>query len=306
MEQRTLHHQASGRGNSSSWLEERHHFFVRQIISDFLTLNERFHTLYQQYAITCLQSGTPEQQLLDQSAESLREEFFAQLSLVLGTETNKGQLWRLKDTCHSVWPESERQRDIHGSLVDWLIGSLFHEAMKLKENIYLIGKYGSSDFLQDNQSSEPLLMSRPGYSPFTQLLDTQDIFHSISVDTILQIERLLNLFERGVYLFRVMVPGLVENDLVIRLLTEQEQLIEKIWGESLADLFQDIFSGNMAYGFCVAGNSYFKSQWYHRALEMYRRAVALDRSCHEAVTRVIQLRGLIEENPVEFGYTGER
>jgi len=185
--------------------------------------------------------------------------------------------------------------------VDWLIGSLFHEAMKLKENIYLISKYGSSDFLPDVHSREPLLTGGARYSSLSQLLDTQDIFLRISADTIFQIERLVHLFERGVYLLRVMIPGLVENDLVIRLLTEKESLIKEIWGESLLDLFTDLFSGNPAYGFCIAGNSYFKSQWYHRALEMYQRATALDRSCHEALTKLIQLRGLIEENPVEFG-----
>lgn len=238
---KSMTHSVNTAAHHPSWLEGRRNFFVRQIISDFLALNELFHTLYQKYCVVCLQSTAPEQQLLNQSSQPLRQEIFNQLSLVLGTENNKGQLWRLKDISHSVWPENDRQRDIHGSLVDWLIGSLFHEAMKLKENIYLISKYGSSDFLPDVQAREPLLTGRSGYSSLSQLLDTQDIFFRISADTIFQIERLVHLFERGVYLLRVMIPDLADNDLVIRLLTEKESLIEEIWGESLPDFFSDIF-----------------------------------------------------------------
>jgi len=126
----------------SKWLEQRRDHFIRQLVDDFFLQVESFQQLYSVY-LDCRNLGDHVcVDLLSPATEVARGQIWYRLTQMIGTETEKGQLWQLKDLCHLIWPAQEQQRDVHGALIDWLLGSIFHEAMKLKENIYLLNTYG--------------------------------------------------------------------------------------------------------------------------------------------------------------------
>jgi len=106
----------------NQWLHRRRPYHVMLLYRDFYRVFERFTEVYRLYA--------------DNGAVS-----YAALEELVGTENDKGRLWRLKDSCHLLWRQ-EDNRSLEGCLLDLVLGALFHECMKLKEDIYLRERYG--------------------------------------------------------------------------------------------------------------------------------------------------------------------
>ncbi|WP_028583515.1 hypothetical protein [Desulfogranum mediterraneum] len=283
------------------WLEQRRNYFIRQVISDFFQVNQVYYRLYLQYRTSSAapSAGCRAPHILLSPGSELGQQLLAELTALLGSEHNRGVLWRLKDVCHRIWPESEREHNLAGSLVDWLIGSLFHEAMKLKENIYLLNHYGPVDFPVNREGGG--VREEGSLFPLAQLLDTQGLFQRIAADSLLQMEQVGLLLGQASYLLRLMMPSLADNELVVRCLSENEGMILDIWGEPLEAVFSEMFSGQPAQGYCVAGRSYFNDQWYQRAKEMYQRAKEIDRYCSEAVIKLAQLERITRDGAGSFG-----
>ena len=89
-------------------------------------------------------------------------------------------------------------------MIDWFIGSIFHEAMKLKENIYILNSYGpsASRISPDTASEEREEDQRPmGFSPPqpTQCVDIKGMLQRIVVAVIDQMEQLVFLFGQTNY-----------------------------------------------------------------------------------------------------------
>ena len=225
-------------------------------------------------------------------------------TVMLGAENAKGPLWRLKDSCHLIWPEDENEHDVSGSLVDWLVGSIFHEAMKLKENIYLLNRYGPAACRMKELPVEVPVTpsSRQSDLPRVEnMIDVQNVINRAASDVVSQMEHIAHLFNHACFMLRIMIPGLAGNALVVRLLVEQETLVQELWGESIEAVFRDMFWGDPAEGFCVAGRSYLKGQWFAQALQMYQRALRVNSTCDEAITRMVQLQAVVRDNKELLG-----
>lgn len=282
---------ASGR----DWFGSRRDHCTRQVLADFFFLVDWFQQLYGQYHAARCQGKGEAGGCPGQPGEALQVELLAQLSAMVGTEKNKGPLWQLKDLCHQVWPQETRHQHIQGGLVNWLVGSLFHEAMKLKENLYLLNNYGTAavavdgldDYNDGHWRQSPAMI---------RLVDMGALVVRITGDVARQMERMGCLFGQVKYLLRMMLPDLVANTLILRLLAEQEGVVIELWGESLEVIFDDIFANNPASGFCQVGASYLQGQWYHQSQAMYRRALACDRHCDQAIVRLAHL-GILLRDP---------
>lgn len=283
----------------SSWFEQRRNHFIRQVVEDFFLLVGSFQQLYGVYLDCRSPQGHCCADLLSSKTEEARGQIWNRLTQMMGTEREKGRLWQLKDLCHLVWPEQELEYDVHGALIDWLLGSVFHEAMKLKENIYLLNTYGRAAVrMRELPLASSVRVLRPS-EPFPQLLnmvDVDDLGRRIATDIISQMEQIGFLLGQANYILRMMMPELAQNILVVRLLVEEEERVHGLWGESIEELFTEMFSGSAAQGFCLAGRSYLSGQWYARALAMYERALHADKQCDEARVKVVHLRALLKEN----------
>lgn len=265
------------------WFEKRHDFFVRRVIDEFFRLTISFEDIYLVY-LECRRGprAAPGAGLLDGQTGEARSRLWDRLTAMVGTESEKGPLWRLKDLCHLVWPKSAEPREKGGSLVDWLVGAVFHEAMKLKENIYLLNSYGPA-------GPDPLPRQE-------RMIDVRGLTGRAAADVVGQMEQIAFLLTHAAFILRLMMPDLAPNMLVVRLLAEREGVVLRLWGETLEDVFTDMFYGDAAEGFCTAGRSYLRGQWFPQALRMYQKALAVSPTCDEAITKLVQLQAVVREN----------
>ncbi|MFW6325988.1 MAG: hypothetical protein ACOC0T_04480 [Desulfovermiculus sp.] len=104
-----------------SWLKNKEHEFLTEIFRNFCLVHQR---LLQE----CISQ---------QNEQCVR---FDCLDELIGQETNQGRLWRLKDTAHLLF-RSYPDTPLIGRSLDWSLGYLFHECMKLKEDAYQLTKY---------------------------------------------------------------------------------------------------------------------------------------------------------------------
>lgn len=269
----------------STWLDRQRDFFVRQVFADFFSLMQSFQELYQSYC-ACRAPEAGRCYLLTMNEGQAQCPIWDRLAVMVGTELDKGPLWQLKDLCQRLWPEGVPEQRIEDSLIEWLVGSIFHEAVKLKEDVHILNSYASAAF--KDGSLAPV-------SRLTRIIDRKGLIRRAAVDVMRQMEQLALLFGQASNMLRTMLPGLATNILLIRFLAEREDMVEELWGEGIASVFQDMFPGRPGLGFCGAGTSYMNGQWHTRALIMYRRAQELDSSCAEATAKVEQIQRLIQQ-----------
>lgn len=285
---------------TNRWFEKRRNFFTRQLVDVFFRVKLDFQETYLVY-LECRSPGTLNcSGLLDEHAVEKRRQLWDHLIRMVGSENEKGPLWQLKDLCHMVWPGIEHEHDVSGSLFDWLIGSIFHETMKLKENIYLLDRYGPAAC---RIKSRPMAV---GYNVASGVLvypenrlgsivDVQDFIKRAANDALRQIEQIAFLLNHASYMLRLKMPVLARNDLIVRFLVEQEEKVLRLWSERVEDVFRDMF-GNVVEGFCAAGRSYQEAQWFGDALAMFQRALQADPQCDEAIAKTVQLQNMVKES----------
>ena len=281
------------------WFDKRRDRFIRQVYDDFFSILGSFQDLYGMY-VSCHGTGSGScSDLLDRVNEELRNRIWDRLTEMVGNEVEKGPLWQLKDLCHRIWPEDTAPWNVEGSLVDWLIGTIFHETMKLKENIYILNSYGPAAFRisapggDDRAGSGRMEVAAPRLD---RIMDIKGLIGRIVSDVSSQMEQLAFLFGQANCMLRIMTHALSGNILVIRLLVEEEQLVRELWGEEVISVFADMFYGAPEQGFCAAGRSYLAGQWYQEAQTMYQRAVDINPGCDEAIVKLFQLTAVLRQN----------
>ena len=216
---------------------------------------------------------------------------YAALAELIGSESDKGSLWLLKDRCHLLWRQ-EDGRNIEGCLLDLVIGSLFHESMKLKENIYLRERYRPQ--LEQYMHRPPAGEKKTdtsGSRSFKGYEWNRFLLRS-GGETSSQMESLAFLFGQANYLLRLLLTFETGNRLLLRYLVEHGDLVEEFWHETLDELFNDLFCGSPELGYLGAARSYQEAQWYDRAKEAFRQALRLNPQCHEALQQIPQLTSL--------------
>ncbi|RJX28215.1 MAG: hypothetical protein C4531_12480 [Desulfurivibrio sp.] len=250
------------------WFAGRRDFFVTSMLKGFYRTASGFLQIYQDY----LKTGSVPYDEIDK---------------LVGTENRKGCLWRLKDDCHQLWRHGDAAFELNGSLLDWIVGSLFHEAMKLKENIYLFEFYA------------PLAHDRKGV--WRQEIqhfcggECRRFMERISHEVDRQMENLGFMFGRAIYLLRTMLPTQAHNPLLLRYLIEHRDVVGELWSESLDDIFKDMFHGVPESGYCLAAQSYFDGNWYEKSLDACQEALRLNAHCDEAMQRRGQLEALLRK-----------
>jgi hypothetical protein len=271
-----------GRLKNYDWFERRRHFFMRQVYDDFFGIMRAFQDVYWMF-LDCRESGSSvEFDLLVPDNENIRNRIWDKLTVMVGTELEKGPLWQLKDLCHRMWPEGASSTTFEGTLVDWFIGSIFHEAMKLKENIYILCSYGPAAL----KKRETEGIAGGDLQQLARVLDVTELIGRVGADVAGQLDQLAFLFGKTSYILRTMLPGLSGNLLVVRLIAEQEAVVETLWGEDAVALFADMFQGVSEKGFCAAGKSYLAGQWNEQAQIMYQRALHINADCDEAARQL--------------------
>jgi hypothetical protein len=183
---------------------------------------------------------------------------------------DKGQslLYSLKEQCHALYRYKE-MRPIHKNqwLLDLVIGSIFHEAMKLRENIYQMEIYrprylqyklkvGKSAYEKDylRQFEQIMLKAKQGVAEGME--ETRSLFQ----DAMAQLIDLFNESPKNIFL--------------VRFLLDNQPLLQKVYGSKMAkEIFNRMFKKGFLDAYQLAGQSYLKSEHYDLSSHYFSRAL---------------------------------
>jgi hypothetical protein len=101
---------------SKAWIQAKHPEFVRDLFKFFCQSCEQLELQFASFDH-------------DETVD------FGLLRDLVGVEMNKGLLWRMKDTAHHVF-RNDPHSQLGGQFLDWAMGYIFHETIKLKEDAY--------------------------------------------------------------------------------------------------------------------------------------------------------------------------
>jgi hypothetical protein len=169
-------------------------------------------------------------------------------------------LFRLKERCHaqfrevSTGTELEMHRD---ALFDLAVGSLFHEAMKFRENFYQREVYGPRVRALRSRSGDE---AKPLFEEFEKILAVV----SRRLDEGLNEAEIL--LDQTVQQLRMLIARHRRNGFVSRYLIENTRLVEEIFDVDFDDLLVEIY-GSASEGYRVAGESYLVSGYYEAAID---------------------------------------
>ena len=226
------------------WAAGHRPYHITRLYGDFHALLQRFRTLYADFL-----AGRPPS--------------FQAISTFVGSEADRGGLWRLKELCHHLWrQEGNGEREaatpragdghgiggLEGTLLDWTIGSLFHEAMKLKENVYL-----RENYLPVIRRAMGPQAGAAGAGPGPALLgmECRRFIERTESEIGRQMDTVGFLFGQANVLLRLLLAAEYDNQLLLRFLAEHEDIAEELWQEPLAA----IFAGTRSQGTASAASS---------------------------------------------------
>jgi tetratricopeptide (TPR) repeat protein len=182
--------------------------------------------------------------------------------------TGSSPLFDLKERCHALFRYEEAEPcNEKEKLFDLTVGSIFHEAMKLKENLYQLEVYGPRYLEIEKRFGNPLperefhgfkkikLRAEQGLREGTE--DLKELFHDVKE----QLAELLKEYSK--------------NQLLTRFLLENTALIQKVYGKrGLEKIFASMFKGGIDQAYWAAGNSYLESQYFDMAHRVFRKALS--------------------------------
>ncbi|WP_028573729.1 hypothetical protein [Desulfonatronovibrio hydrogenovorans] len=229
---------------SKSWVKSKLPEFVRDVLRDFCLVSQHLFSEFSRYEQTGQISFT----------------FFKDL---LGEEMNKGQLWRLKDTSHILF-RSEAQPDRVGLYLDWCIGYIFHECMKLREDAYQQENYRPWFEMMHSQPALPPEEKLISKELFTVLEQTNE-----SIER--EVSRIKFILFHCRRLFAMFLPAHQDNPLLARFLFAQESLVREVFKSSYKELIQAIYPGQSQKMYTLAAQSLEQGGWNKEAAQARKR-----------------------------------
>jgi len=185
------------------------------------------------------------------------ELLFTELNELIGDD-EVSVLFRLKERCHSLFRPRDSSAAIASrgeALFDLAVGSLFHEAMKFRENFYQQEIYGPRvRALASGETREDDVLFRE----FEKLLSTvserlEEGFQETEI-----------LIEQSIAQLRTLLRENPNDGLVLRCLLENQTHAEDVFADAIDDVFAEI-EGSAAAGYESVARSYLGSGFYREA-----------------------------------------
>ena len=207
---------------------------------------------------------------------------FDELEDLVGDD-ERSVLFRLKERCHASFRAGGGRLPMHReALFDLAVGSLFHEAMKFRENFYQREVYGPR---------VEALRSDAGHAEAALFDEFARIQESVSERLTEGLAETEALLARTVEQLLSLFVAHREDPLVARFLVEHAGAVEETLGQSLSGVLTAIY-GDAAAGYVVAGRSLLASGYYPEAIHALGEAVALGRDTREIGRLVAYARGM--------------
>ncbi|MCH7645148.1 MAG: hypothetical protein IH974_09970 [Myxococcales bacterium] len=204
---------------------------------------------------------------LDQLGEKYKRDelAFSDLKEFVG-DSDTSVLFRLKEKCHSLFrPEAggsivARPRE---ALFDLAVGSLFHEAMKFREDFYQREVYGPR---------VRSLRAEAGAEANGLFLEFERILSTVSTRLEEGLAETQSLMAQSWGQLRVLLSEQGAEGFVTRFLIERGETLEKLGPPGLGELLAAIH-GDAAAGYVIAGKSYLASGHYEAADRVLAKAL---------------------------------
>jgi hypothetical protein len=233
---------------SKSWIKSKRPEFVRDVFRDFCIVHRELDRQFQRYD----KSGLV-------SFEFMRD--------LLGEEMNKGQLWRLKDTAHLLFRSSEKEQLV-GRYLDWSIGYIFHECIKLKEDAYQRQIYGP--WFEQIKAEQVL-------TPEEKLLG-QELFQVIlqTRESILrEITRIRFILFHCRRMLIVYFKEHGENPLLARFIYDQNDLVHSVFRGDYHELIRSLYAESPEDLYIYASRSLRQGGWMQDAAAAMEQALSM-------------------------------
>jgi hypothetical protein len=233
---------------NTSWLEQRKDIFVRNLVQDFFTAKSYFDGLQTHHK----KKGPVPYSMMD---------------MWVGTEADKGPLWSLKEQSHRLYRSSRSAISLYENLFDWVVSSIFHESMKLKEDIYQVESYKPllELGLSDDQAHREIAKIIQEYYA---LIDRA----SRSLNE--EIESIDDLFTKGLQHLRSLIVTYRNNALLLQFLNDNKKTVEAMFGQgALQQILQEMFPAGVHEAYILMFESCMQNGWYSRAQDYLKTAM---------------------------------
>lgn len=213
-----------------------------------------------------------------QASQALGKEFelfdrerricFERIHDLAGSELSKGLLWQLKDTAHHVF-RNDPESPLVGRYLDWGLGYIFHETIKLMEDSYQ--KFNYAPWLRELQDCS-LVWDE-------QDKDIVDQFTAIPIQTEESMRREIDRIRAIMTICRRLLPSYLarhrENMLLARYIFSQNRLVRQVFGDEYDGFLTGIYGNHPTLMYVYAAQSLRLGGWTDQARSAIAEAYAL-------------------------------
>ena len=195
-----------------------------------------------------------------------------------------GPLWNLKEQSHRLFRSTHHKSSLYEHLFDWTMGSIFHEAMKVKENTYQVESYKPLLEMEVKNSENNPALSNIINEYFS-------LIEKANIDLKQELERVHELLSKAVFHLREIIIYYKDNILLIRFLIDNRTKVEKIFGkDSLAGLFEQMFPNGVHDAYLLAAENCFTSGRFQEAERYLEKAAKHDKNNRKAQKLLTKLK----------------
>lgn len=179
-------------------------------------------------------------------------------------------LYALKELSHALYRRGSPFVSEKEQIFDLTIGSIFHLSMKIREDLYQLEIYGPKYMA---------LIEKGDYPPeqenlvrkFREILSRAETSFQEGMEEIAVLTK--DVFRQ----FKDLLFEYRENGLLLRFFMEETNLLEEVIGQdALKELFRVLYAQDEARAYRLAGESYFQSSYFSRAVKNF--SLALEKS----------------------------
>ncbi len=186
-------------------------------------------------------------------------------------------LFGMKEESHALFRNADRVASdtlYAEDLFDVLIGSIFHEAMKIKENCYILEHYGPT-----YRTMAAMAERRIRVPVYERLFfrACKRIIERASTSVYDDIRAVEQLFEDATEHLLNILPRFANNGLVTRMLIENQELVESAYGEDgLQKVLSSMYADRLANAYLHAASNYLSAGRILEATECCRNSLDLE------------------------------
>ena len=246
---------------------DKRNWIILEIVRDYLYAYIHFQSMYKKYKANALTFEDVEKFVTDKDPTL--------------------PLFNLKESCHMLFRyQGDEKCSDEEKLLDLAVGSIFHEAMKIRENLYLLEVYKprylqilSGKEASDYERNLLQAFSKIGARTEKRLAESVTEVKRLFKDTLKQLSGLLPLYK--------------DNPVLMRCLLGNKDLLQRVFGKRKGlKAISDIFPGGLGEAYDVEGRAYLESEHYDLAAEFFNQALKYNSLNQELKCLYLYARGM--------------